>query len=209
MASGATDDPDDDAIILGMMEGDQNALRLLSAAYGGIIRALLKRKYGDRLADPEIDEAMNVAAYNAFRFAGHFDKHKGSLRTWFATIAVRAAQGVIRNETKHRHKDLEYDPEYNPAGCDGAGPTTSTDKASSRRIQALRDAIRTVLTPGEREVIMEDLAAGEGTADTARLAQKLGKSKNSISALRSKARAKLEQFMIREGHYQGTQRSKR
>jgi len=105
--------------------------------------------------------------------------------------------------------DLEYDPEYNPAVCDEACPTAPTDKAGSRRIQALRDAIRTILTPGEREVIMEDLAAGDGTADTARLAQKLGKSKNSVSALRSKARAKLEQLMIKEGHYQGTQRSKR
>jgi len=107
MAGGATGDPDDDAIILGMMEGDQSALRLLSAVHGGKVRALLKRKCGERLADPEIDEAMNVAAYNAFRFAGHFDKHKGSLRTWFTTIAIHAAQGVIRNETKHRHKDLE------------------------------------------------------------------------------------------------------
>lgn len=94
MADDASGNLDDD-IVLGMMEGDQDALRHLIKAHGGKTRDYLKKKYGGHLAEPEIDEAMNVAAYNAFRFADRFDGHKGSLGTWFTTIAIRAAQGII------------------------------------------------------------------------------------------------------------------
>lgn len=195
-------------IVLRMMDGDQRALRHLLKAHGDKARAYLKKKLGEHLADPEIDEAMNVAAYNAFRFADRFDKHKGSLGTWFTTIAIHAAQSIIRGEEKHRHKNLEYDPEYNPAVCDEADQTTPDDKAESRRIGDLKETIRTLLTPGEREIIQADLAAGEGKADDAWLAQKTGRSKNSIQALRSKARKKILDHMINKGHYRVTQRSR-
>ena len=160
-------------------------MRHLLKAHGAKTRAYLKQRFGQVLADPEIDEGMNVAAYNAFRFADRFDEHRGTVRTWFTTIAIRAAQSIIRKESKHRHKDLEYDPEYNPASCDD--PPAEGDKAESRRIADLREAIRTLLTPAEREVYLADLAAGEGDADDGRLAEKTGRSKNTIHALRSKA----------------------
>jgi RNA polymerase sigma factor (sigma-70 family) len=149
---------------------------------------------------------MNVAAYNSFRFADRFDKHQGTLRTWFTTIAIRAAQSIIRKESKHKHKDLEYDPEYNPATCDDLPPPE--DKAESRRIADLREATRTLLTPAEREVYFADLASGEGKADDGWLAEKTGRSKNTIHALRSKARKKIQEYMINKGHYKGTERGK-
>jgi RNA polymerase sigma factor (sigma-70 family) len=209
MAGDASCDLDDDGIVLRMMEGDQDALRLLIKAHGGKTRAYLKKKFKDVLAEPEIDEAMNVAAFNAFRFADRYDKHEGSLGTWFTTIAVRAAQSIVRKDAKHRHKDLEYDPEYDPAGCDEADESAPPDKAASKRIQGLRDAVHTALTPGERKVILADLAAGEGNADNAWLAEKMGTTKNSISALRSKAHKKIHDYMISKGLYQDTQRGKR
>ena len=185
MAEDASSDLDEETIVLRMMDRDEDALRQLLQAYAPRTRAYLKRKYGQVLADPEIEEAMNVAAFNAFRFADRFDKHKGTLSTWFATIAIHAAQSVIRDETKHRHRDLDYDPEYNPAGCDDS--PEPADKAESRRVADLREGLHTLLTPAEREIVLADLAAGEGDADDARLAEKTGRSKNTIHALRSKA----------------------
>jgi RNA polymerase sigma factor (sigma-70 family) len=204
MAEDASCELDDETIVLRMMDGDNDALRQLLRAHAPKTRAYIRRKFGEVLADPEIDEAMNVAAFNAFRFADRFDRHKGTLSTWFTTIAIRAAQGIIRNETKHRHRDLDYDPEYNPAGCDEI--PAPADKAESRQIADLREAIRTLLTPAEREIIMTDLAGGEGDADDQRLAEITGRSKNTIHALRSKARKKIQEQMIKKGHYQGTQR---
>jgi RNA polymerase sigma factor (sigma-70 family) len=209
MAGDASNDLSDDDLVLRMMEGDHEAPRLLVQAHGAKARAYLKRKFREILAEPEIDEAMNVAAYNAFRFADKFDKHEGSLGTWFTAIAIRAAQSIVRKDLKHRHKDLEYDPEYNPASYDEADEPAPSDKAESKRIRGLRDAIQTALTPGERAVIVADLAAGEGTADNAWLAEKMGTTKNTISALRSKARKKIQDYMISKGLCQDTQRAKR
>ena len=74
MADDASCDLDDETIVLRMMDGDNDALRQLRELMHPRPAAYLRRKLGEVLADPEIDEAMNVAAFNAFRFADRFDQ---------------------------------------------------------------------------------------------------------------------------------------
>ena len=209
MAEDDLNAPDDETLVLQMMEGDQEALRLVIETYGPRIRAALRKRYEGVLAEPEIDEAMNRAAFNVFRFADRFDKYKGTLRAWFFTIAIRATQDIIRREERHQHQSLEYDPGYDPASPDDDQGPASNGQAESREARDLRAALA-LLSPGERQVIEEDLASGNGgVVDATRLAEKLGCSKNQVYVWRSRARDKIEKYMTNQGHFQSTQRGKR
>src|SRR5215831_2623190 len=82
---------DDIDIALMMMDRDPEGVRWLLKKYGGNVKAGLWRKFHQVLADPEINEALNVAAFKAFRVAYTYDESKGSLRAWFYKIAHYAA----------------------------------------------------------------------------------------------------------------------
>jgi len=197
---------DDLDLVLRMMDGDEDALRELIRTVGGATLSLLKKKFGGVLDRQELEEAINVAAYKAYRFADRFDRFSGTLQVWFATIAIRAAQDILRSEQKHRHKQLEDDPKYDPAESDDGDASTSP--VESRRIEILQGAIKTVLTAAERDAILADLASGEKADDT-RLAQQSGRTKGSIQALRSKALKKLHDHLMTNDHAQVTNRGKR
>jgi RNA polymerase sigma factor (sigma-70 family) len=207
MPEDASDDLNDDSLVLRMMDCDEDALRLFLETHGPRIRGALRSKFRDVLADPEIDEAMNMAALKAYRNIDRFDGFKGTLRGWFYIIAVRTTQDLIRREQRHRHADLDFDPP-DPGVFERTDPTSS-NRTESLEVRDLNKAIETELTPSERRVVLEDLAAGDGgIADSARLAEMMGSTVASVHTLRSRARKKIQQFMLKQGHYQSTQRSK-
>ena len=207
MPEAASDDTDDDSLVLRMMDRDEDALRLFFETHGLRIRPALRNKYRGVLAEPEIDEAMNMAAFKVYRNINRFDGFKGTLRGWFYIIAVHAAQDIIRREDRHGHEDLDFDPSET-CGAEGENPSP-IDPTQSREVRDLNNAIENVLSPSERRVVLEDLAAGDdGIADAARLAQMMGSTVASIHALRSKARKRIKQYMLSQGHFQSTQRSK-
>lgn len=202
------EDTSDETLVLRMMDRDEGALRLFLVAHEPKVRAALRSKYREVLVEPEIDEAMNMAAYKAYRNADRFDGFKGTLRGWFYTIALRAAQDIIRREQRHWHGDSAFSP-LDTCEASGAGELDPSDRAESRQVSALKRAIQTELTPSEKRVIEADLAAGDGgIADSARLAEMMGSTVGSIHTLRSRARKKIQQYMLNQGHYQSTQRSK-
>ncbi len=181
----------DSDIVLMMAMQDREGLRLLIEQYGGRLKAFLYKRFGGVLQEGELAEALNVAFYNIWRFADRYDESKGSLPSWCVRIAQRAAQSIIRRESRYRSKNLEYDSMYDPAGDPpGEDVVASEDRSDDPRVDALHKAIAG-LPPLQRAITQADLAA-DGLADAGRLAEIHGTSKNSIYVSRSKAREALK-----------------
>ena len=180
----------DSDIVLMMATQDRGGLRLLIERYGGRLKAFLFKRFGSLLQEGELDEALNVTFYNAWRFADRYDESKGTLASWCIRIAQNAAKDIVRRETKYRDKNLEYDPSYDPADPhegDAAGPAADAEDV---KLDHLRHVIQE-LPPLQKAIIEADLAAG-GSADASRLAEVHGTSINSIYVSRSKARDTLK-----------------
>lgn len=185
---------DEESLVLRMMDKDQSALADWLKLYGPKVWGFLKQRYGDKLRDPEIDEALNRIAFNLWRFADRFRPEKGSLRSWIIRIAQNAAVSILRGETRHMAKDLEYDPAYDPADCWWEEDEPEVASKSQWQAEQLDDIIRNHLKGNEQVVAEADLAAG-GSADAGRLAALLGTSKDAIYVTRTNYRAKVRRLM--------------
>lgn len=190
MADGEATVTDSD-IALMMAMGDQNGLRLFLQRYGGRMKAYLIKHFGGVLQAGELDEALNRAVFNIWRFADRYDETKGSLASWCIRIAQRAAQSVLRRETKFCSKNLEYDDKYDPADPSGedAGMGQILPAGDPRWELVLR-GIET-LPPLQKAIVQADLAA-DGTADAQRLAELHGSTIGSIYVSRNKAHENLK-----------------
>ena len=183
----------DSEIALTMAVGDQEGLRLFLQAYGRRIKAFLVKHYGHVLQRAEVAEAFNLAIYTIWRFADRYDESKGSLPSWSIRIAQRAAQTVLRRETRYRSKHLEYDAMYDPAEAESgsdAGTVAPAERSDDPRSDALYKAIDR-LPPLQKAIVEADLAA-DGLANAQRLAEIHGTSKNSIYVSRGKAHKSLK-----------------
>lgn len=185
---------DEVSLVLRMMDKDQSALAEWLKLYGPKVFGFLKQRYGDKLRDQEIEEALNQTAFNLWRFADRFKPDKGSLRSWIIRIAQNAAVSILRGETKHLAKDLEYEPAYDPADCWWEEDEPDSESKSQWRAEQLDDIIQNHLKGNEQAVSKADLASG-GSADTGRLAALLGTSKNAIYVARTNYREKVRKLM--------------
>lgn len=181
----------DSDIALAMAMGDQSALRLFLERYGGRIKAFLVKFYSGNLQEGELNEALNVAIFNIWRFADRYEESKGSLPSWCVRIAQRAAQSIIRREAGYRSKNLEYDTMYDPAGDPPGDEAVETaERTDHPKLDGLCKAVES-LPLLQKAIIKADLAA-DGLADAGRLAEIHGTTKNSIYVSRSKARETLK-----------------
>jgi DNA-directed RNA polymerase specialized sigma24 family protein len=98
-----------------LVQKDQDALALLLQVYGPKLKGWLRARFGAVLQSAEIDEALSVTAYNAWRFADRYAASRAPLEAWLIAIAGNAARSILRSETRHRRKQLEYDERYDPA----------------------------------------------------------------------------------------------
>jgi RNA polymerase sigma-70 factor (ECF subfamily) len=196
---------DDIDIALMMMDGDSEGARWLLKKHGGKVQAGLQRRFHRVLADLEINEALNVATFNAFRAAHQYDESQGSLRAWFYKIAHNAALDILRGEEQHKAIPLEFAPPQ-PAEVDAQ--EDDHDHPEQQKLSLdLREAIAS-LPKLQKAIIEADLASEEGIADSQRLAQSHGSTVNSIYVSRSQARNKLREDMRRRG-YQTPSKSQR
>ncbi|OAI41697.1 hypothetical protein AYO40_02575 [Planctomycetaceae bacterium SCGC AG-212-D15] len=190
---------DDEELALRLMDGDQEALRTLIARFGGKVRNILRRRYGDVLQEQEIDSVLNNALFKVWRHARSIDLKRGSLGGWFLRIAQRCAFDLLSGELAHREKVLSLDPESDPvADCDDDGDDEE-DARTRKRLKDLDDVID-ALPPLQKAIIKADMAAGS-QADNGRLAARHGTSRNSIYVSRNKAYEAIRKGMRKRGHY--------
>jgi RNA polymerase sigma factor (sigma-70 family) len=188
---------DDIDIALMMMDGDPEGVRWLLKKYGGKVKSGLRCKFHRVLADPEINEALNVATFNAFRAAHQYDESQGSLRAWFYKIAHNAALDILRGEKQPKAIPLEFAPPQ-PAEVE-AQEDDHDHPEQQKRLFDLMEAIAS-LPKLQKAIIEADLASEEGVADAQRLAQAHGSTMNSIYVSRSQAISKLREDMRRRGY---------
>jgi RNA polymerase sigma factor (sigma-70 family) len=185
---------DDEELVLRMMEKDESALLTLLEAYGPKVKGYLKKHFGDVLKAPELEDAFSKAAFNVWRFAERFKPECGSLRGWFLKIARNAAISVLRAESRHMAKALEYDPLYDPAD-DYPDESPDIDSKEHHRLRELDNILYNILTGLEQIVALNDFKAG-GEANTGRLAAMHGKTRQNIYTTRSKVKKKIVQMML-------------
>lgn len=177
---------------------DKEAFALLVRRATPRALGFLKKKYSGRLRDPEMRQGVTDAFFNVWRFADRFSPSQGDFGSWLIRIVERAAQSILRRETKHVAKELEFDPVYDPADND-EDDLSSSRPGGMTRVEMMDEIIESELTGFEQVVARRDVAVG-GTADSHTLAAEYGKSLNIVYVTRAKVRNKIrEGILAREG----------
>jgi RNA polymerase sigma factor (sigma-70 family) len=198
----------DQDIILLLWDGDEEGLRALLRVYGPPVRGFLTERYGHVLQKSDLDEALNVAVFNVWRFADRYDDKKASLGAWFLAIARNAAVSIIQSRLRHRHQNLEYDPGFDPAEYRTFGDDEEDESGSKQPKRMLKDLKEIVakLPPLQRAIIEADLVCDSGRADSQWLADKHGNTRGSIEVSRNKARKTIASELVRRGYFQDKQK---
>ena len=175
-------------------------LRQVLTDYGAKVRWYLRKEFRGTLNEPEIDEAINLAAHRVWRWSADYDEGKGTLRAWFYMISRSCALSVLRRETRQgRHTQVE---DWDRTTVLIAQPRAEPPSPTHRKfIEDLRCCIDK-LAPLQMSIIKADLLTGE-VADAGELAKTHRTTKNSIYASRSIARKRLKREMIKLGHSPG------
>ncbi len=190
-----------------LKQRDQDGLHHLLATYGRKIKWSLRREFKTSLDELGVLDAINQAAFRAWRFIDSFDPKKGTLGAWFYKIARNAALSILRQQNRERGHvqvdDWELASFLAMQHQDDAEPTPDHRKFLTDLWHCIQQ-----LAPLQKGIILADLNAGD-VADTGDLAESFRTTKNSISASRSMARKALRDGLIRLGHVAGdTKRGK-
>jgi RNA polymerase sigma factor (sigma-70 family) len=188
----------DDGQIAGMLaDKSELGLRLLLDVHGPRVLWLLRERFDQVLAEPDLLAVLNDAAWKAFEAGAQYDPARGTLGGWFWLIAANAARDAIRSEVRHAHAPMDYDPP------DEVRPPASLDEpddpSRQRLLKDLDEAVE-ALPDMQRRILRADLAAGD-TTSAAILAESFGTSEASIYVSRNKARAAVRDELRRRGHF--------
>ncbi len=168
--------------------------------YGPKVRWYLRKEFCGTLNEPEIDEAINLAAHRVWRWSKDYDEGKGTLRAWFYMISRSCALSVLRRESRQRRATEVEDWDHTTVLI--AQPRREAPSPIHRKfIEDLRFCIDK-LAPLQMSIIKADLRTGD-VADAGELAKTHRTTKNSIYASRSIARKRLKKELIKLGHSPG------
>jgi RNA polymerase sigma-70 factor (ECF subfamily) len=179
-----------------MAARDPEGLRRLLADHGGRILGALRRELHQVLDASDIEGVLNQAAHRAWSRAATFDPTKGSLRTWFFTVARNCAMRAIQD--RRRHSGLRYVSDLD----DRHVPQPQVEGAPTEQERKFQDdfyACVDALPRLQRLVVLADLEAG-GSAPADDLAKLLGTSRNAIYVSRTNARKAMRVRMEEMGH---------
>jgi RNA polymerase sigma factor (sigma-70 family) len=200
-SSNPTDTSGDDAEIVRLLRARETAgLRRLLAVHGPRVRTCVRKMLGD-LSETEMDDVVNKAAYQAWRFADSYDPKKGTLRAWFLVIARNAGRGLLREQARRGF-------EVRGEGFDEVAATPN-DEIPSVPPEAFLKAVHECIDelPNlQRSIIQADLRSGD-VANADELARTLQTTKNSIYVSRSLARRTLRRKLLAQGYVPGDGRS--
>jgi RNA polymerase sigma-70 factor (ECF subfamily) len=160
MMSGRAEEPPDPDLVDRIRRGDESALELLYARYGGLVYTLALRIVGDRELAREVLQDAFVRAWTG---GETYDPARGRVPAWLMGIARNRAIDLLRSRP-HQARMRERDPL-------ASGLTTGEDTADAI---ALRQAVQGALhglSSAQRQTI--ELAYYAGLTQT-EIAQELG-----------------------------------
>lgn len=184
--------------------GDQKALDRIFSRCLPRLRRLLQLKGGSALRQSDIDDLVQEAYLQAVRqFAGYTYQGPDSFFRWLATIAIHHVQNLNRVALAQRR---DRNRERPLAGADStlrAGAVHPADAGPGPRTQAVGveaearlDEALGRLSADDREVILLARVQGLGLHE---IAERLGRTRNAVALLLSRALRKLKAAMGEEG----------
>jgi RNA polymerase sigma-70 factor, ECF subfamily len=178
--------------------GDEAVARL----HGLLLRAArfeVFRRRGSlpQLSAVELDElaqdAADDAAVSVLRRLGDF-RGESSFRTWAYKFALLEAAVKVRRRA-WRDREVTLEPERWESLAH-AGPGPDDDAENAALLEAVRDGIRTALTPRQRQVLVATVLEGV-PIDV--LAERLGSNRNALYKMLHDARRRLRAHVAEAG----------
>jgi RNA polymerase sigma-70 factor, ECF subfamily len=150
-----------------------------------------------QLSAAELDELAREAAADAaasvLRRLGDF-RGESSFRTWAYKFALLEAAVKVRRRA-WRDREVTLEPEHWERLAH-AGPGPEDDVESAALLEAVRDGIRTALTPRQRLVLVSVVLEGV-PIDV--LAERLGTNRNALYKMLHDARRRLRAHVVAAG----------
>lgn len=150
-----------------------------------------------RLSAAELDElAQDAAGDAALSVLRRLDDFRGesSFRTWAYKFALLEASVKVRRRA-WRDREMTLEPEHwERLAHDGPGPDAGAESVAL--LEAVRDGIRTALTPRQRQVLVATVLEGV-PIDV--LAERLGSNRNALYKLLHDARRRLRSHVAAAG----------
>ncbi len=151
-----------------------------------------------QLSAAELDElaqdAADDAAVSVLRRLGDF-RGESSFRTWAYKFALLEAAVKVRRRA-WRDREVPLEPEYWESLAH-AGPGPAAEAESGALLEAVRDGIRTALTPRQRQVLVAVVLEGV-PIDV--LAERLGSNRNALYKMLHDARRRLRAHVAAAGY---------
>jgi RNA polymerase sigma-70 factor, ECF subfamily len=167
---------------------------LLRAARFEVFR---RRDSLPQLSAVELDElaqdAADDAAVSVLRRLDDF-RGESSFRTWAYKFALLEASVKVRR-LAWRDREVTLEPEHWESLAH-AGPGPDDDSESAALLDAVRDGIRTALTPRQRQVLVSTVLEGV-PIDV--LAEHLGSNRNALYKMLHDARRRLREHVAEAG----------
>jgi RNA polymerase sigma-70 factor (ECF subfamily) len=151
-----------------------------------------------QLSAVELDElaqdAADDAAVSVLRRLEDF-RGESSFRTWAYKFALLEASVKVRRRA-WRDREVTLEPEHWEKLAH-AGPGPADDVENAALLEAVREGIRTALTPRQRQVLV--LAVLEGVPIDV-LAERLGSNRNALYKMLHDARRRLRDHVAEAGY---------
>jgi RNA polymerase sigma-70 factor, ECF subfamily len=156
-----------------------------------------------QLSAVELDElAQDAADDAAVSLLRRLDDFRGesSFRTWAYKFALLEASTKVRRRV-WRDREVTLEPEHWESLAH-LGPGPDDDAESAALLEAVREGIRTALTPRQRQVLVS--AVLEGVPIDV-LAERLGSNRNALYKVLHDARRRLRDHVAAAGFPEATQ----
>jgi RNA polymerase sigma-70 factor, ECF subfamily len=173
---------------------------LLRAARFEVFR---RRNSLPQLSAVELDElAQDAADDAAMSVLRRLDDFRGesTFRTWAYKFALLEAAVKVRRRA-WRDREVTLEPEHWESLAH-AGPGPDDDVESRALLEAVRDGIRSALTPRQRQVLVATVLEGV-PIDV--LAERLGSNRNALYKVLHDARRRLREHVAAAGFPEATQ----
>jgi RNA polymerase sigma-70 factor, ECF subfamily len=176
--------------------------------YGLLLRAarfevFRRRNSLPHVSGAELDDlaqqAADDAAVSVLRRLDDF-RGESSFRTWAYKFALLEASVKVRRRA-WQDREVTLEPEHWESLAH-AGPGADDDAESEALLEAVRDGIRSVLTPRQRQVLVATVLEGV-PIDV--LAERLGSNRNALYKVLHDARRRLREHVAAAGFPEANQ----